>query len=411
MKNSNYLSSFFKKICGLFQKNLFLRKMKKIMLYIDKVILLFISKPKYKETKKKNVLIIYNLAFGDGVIFRCSALHLRKIYPKNKYNITLICQKGIDKLYEHDNFYDNIIAIDYNKSTINLKERIKNFKLLRKVYYDILIDPVGISEWTTNVFYSKAAVAKEKIGYIDTTIDFYCSRKTINKIYTNIIELDVPKLSLIEYYSYFLEKLSSTPLKINVGFEKLHTTPNKINLPEKYFIVFPSASMKLKRWHIGRYAELAEKIYNKTKLELVLVGTKADEEYINEFISKINIPYINLLNKTSLNDYIDIIKKASFLVTNDTSAYHIAVIEEVPVAIITGGYTYYRYVEYKFPRCNEFRKPCIIVNEMDCFNCGNRCKYLEAKDTNWPCLEKISVEYAWKKISKYIDENNIGKGN
>lgn len=408
MKKDNnskeYISSFFKNVSGLFQKNLFLRSIKKALYYVDAILLLFIKKPKYENSKKKKVLLIYNLAFGDGVIFRCALIHIRKIYPKNKYDITLICQNGINKLYEYDELFDEIIPINFNKSTVSLKERFRNFKIIRRKYYDIVIDPVGTNEWLTNIFYTRASVSKEKIGYHDNTIDSYCSLKKLNKIYTKILYLDTPSLSLIEYYGEFFNMLSNKKINIEVGFEKIITMPNNFRLPEKYYIIFPSASMQLKRYSVDSYAFLAEKIYNKTKMKLVIVGTNTDKDAVEKLKEKLNVPYIDLFGKTSLNDYIDIIKKSSLVVTNDTSAYHIAVIEEVPCAIITGGYTYYRYVEYKFKRCNEYRKPCIIIHKMPCFDCGNRCKLLKKDSKNWPCLEKITKDYAWKKIEKLLDE-------
>jgi len=402
------MSFIFKSISGLFQKNMLLRDIKGIMYYIDSIILFFISKPKYNDKGKKKVLIIYNLALGDGVIWRCAAVNLRKIYPKEKYEITLICQKGIDKLYKHDDIYDEIVPIDYNKATVNLTERINNFKIIRKVYYDIVLDPVGISEWTTNILYVKAAIANNKIGLRDINIDLHCSTKKINQIYNKILEIKSKDLSLLEYYSYFINNLSENVMPFKVGFEKLYTVHSDVKLPKKFFIIFPGASMKLKRWPIDRYVTLAEKIYNKTHLKLVLVGTDSDKEALDEFKSLLKIPYIDLVGKTTINDYIDILKRSALIVTNDTSAYHIAVVEEVPVAIITGGYTYYRYAKYSFKRENEFKKPCVIVHQMECFDCGNRCKYLKKNDTNWPCLEKITVDYAWKKIEKLIDDNKIG---
>ena len=408
MKKNNYMSFIFKSISGLFQKNMLLRDIKGIMYYIDSIILFFISKPKYNDKGKKKVLIIYNLALGDGVIWRCAAVNLRKIYPKEKYEITLICQKGIDKLYKHDDIYDEIVPIDYNKATVNLTERINNFKIIRKVYYDIVLDPVGISEWTTNILYVKAAIANNKIGLRDINIDLHCSTKKINQIYNKILEIKSKDLSLLEYYSYFINNLSENVMPFKVGFEKLYTVHSDVKLPKKFFIIFPGASMKLKRWPIDRYVTLAEKIYNKTHLKLVLVGTDSDKEALDEFKSLLKIPYIDLVGKTTINDYIDILKRSALIVTNDTSAYHIAVVEEVPVAIITGGYTYYRYAKYSFKRENEFKKPCVIVHQMECFDCGNRCKYLKKNDTNWPCLEKITVDYAWKKIEKLIDDNKIG---
>ena len=404
----NYISSFFRKIVGIFQKNLLLRSLKGIMYYIDGILLFFIKKPKYNKLKKKKILIIYNLAFGDGVIFRCSAVHFRKVYPKDKYEITLLCQKGINKLYENDNIYDKIISIDFNRSTINLVERIKNFKIIRKEFYDIVVDPVGIVEWTTNILYTRAAIGIQKVGLRDINIDLHCDKNKINKIYNKIIKIEKPNLSLIEYYNYFINGLTEKKLNIEPGLEKLIVKKTDIKLPKNYFIIFPCASVKLKRWPIDRYVEIAKKVYEKTGYSLVLVGTETDKDAIEEFKEKVTIPYIDLVGKTSLNDYIYIISKSKLLITNDTSAYHIGVIQEVPVAIITGAYTYERYVLYDFKGKEKYRIPCTIVKNKKCKNCNNRCPYLKSGDNTWPCLDEITVDYAWEKIEKLINDNALG---
>ena len=208
----------------------------------DTVLLSRIKKPE-KKNGKKQVLIIYNLALGDGVIFRCSTLNLRTIFPKKDYEITIICQKGLNKIYDNDEVFDRVIPIDYNKSTVSLSERKKSFKVVRDRYYDIIIDPVGISEYTTNIFFTRAAVGDKKIGLIDLNINNYCNTKFINKIYDEIIYLKKKNLSLIEYYSYFFNQINNKFPK-DVGLERLKLEPNKLKLPKKYLVVFPSASMK-----------------------------------------------------------------------------------------------------------------------------------------------------------------------
>lgn len=408
--SKNYISKSFRKFVGLFQKNLLLRKFKAIMYYVDNILLLFIRKPKYQKGDRKKILLIYNLAFGDGVIFRCSIKNIRKIYPKKDYEITLLCQKGIDLLYKKDNLYDEIIPIDYNKSTISVKERFHNFKILRMKSYDIVLDPVGIFEWTTNIFYTKAAIGKQKIGLRDIHIKQYCNECKIKKIYDQIVEIEKPNLSLIEYYNCFIKGLSTKNLHIQSELVKLNIDKPKIKFPKNYFIIFPSASVKLKRWPIERYAKLAERIQQKTGFELVLVGTTADQEAIDELKKKLTIPFVDLVNKTNLNDYICAINNAKLLVTNDTSAYHIGVVQEVPTAIITGAYTLERYVLYDFEGKEKYRRPCTIVMNKECKNCNNRCPYL-GDQTVWPCLEQITIQYAWKKLETYIDENVLGGKN
>ena len=97
MAKNNYLSNNFVKIIGKTQKSDKLKKLKKMYYKIDTVLLSRIKKPE-KTNGKKQVLIIYNLALGDGVIFRCSTINLRTIFPKKDYEITIICQKGLNKI-------------------------------------------------------------------------------------------------------------------------------------------------------------------------------------------------------------------------------------------------------------------------------------------------------------------------
>ena len=78
------------------------------------------------------------------------------------------------------------------------------------------------------------------------------------------------------------------------------------------------------------------------------------------------------------------------------------------MAIISGAYTYERYVLYDFKGNDKYRKPCIIVKNKKCKNCNNRCKYLKSSDKIWPCLNEISVSDAWEEIEDLINENYGG---
>lgn len=405
-QQNSYSSTFSLKLYNLCQRIPFLRYLKVLLYFTDALLLLFIRKPKYNKRKKKEVLVIYNYAFGDGIIWLCSARQLRKIYPKDKYNITLICQKGIHSLYENEKIFDNVIPFNLTGATFNPKVRFNLFKLLREKYYDIILDPIGVAECTTNVFMSRALVAKEKITILDKTLDKYlCPKWVYNRVYNKIIEVNDKNLSLIEFYAEFIRGLGDKNFEVKL--EKIKINNFNIKLPKKYFIVFPSASTMLKRWPIERYAELIKRIYEKTKLPILFCGTGSDLNSINELkelIKNYNILQYDFVNKTSLLEFIEVVKRAEFVITNDTSTYHIAVVNQVPVTIITGGYTYNRYVEYNFKNMNKYLKPYIVTNNSKCFNCDNNCKFLKSSDTTWPCLNDITINDAWKTVSKMIDD-------
>ena len=403
-KKENYQSSFSLKLYNICQKYPIFREFKVILYFVDWFLLLFIKKPKKTNSKKQKVFIMYNYAFGDGIIFLCSFKHIRKVYPKDKYEISLICQKGLQSIYEEVGAFDNVIPYNLTKSTFNLKERYNLFKLLRKEYYDIVLDPIGVNECTTNVFMSRALCADKKITIIDKTVDKQlCPKWVYKRVYDDIIEVNEKNISLIKYYSLFIKGLGLKDFKVKL--EPFNSRKLDIKLPKEYFIVFPSASTLLKRWPIDRYAEIVRRIHKKTKLPLLFCGTKSDLDSINELKELVkDIPQYDVIGKTNLLEFIEVIKRAKFVITNDTSTYHIAVTNEVPVAIITGGYTYNRYVLYDFEGKEKFREPYVIVHKMKCFNCDNRCPTLNEGNGLWPCLNDITVDYAWKIIEEMINK-------
>jgi len=409
MKSDRYFSNVFLKIYIFLLKHPILRNMKILAYYIDFMILLFIRKPKKLQTAKKQIVIVYNLNLGDCIVWLCSIRRIREIYPENEYEMTLICQKGIHYIFEKEEIFNHVIPLNFTEATFRMKKRREIMKILRSKYYDILLDPIGVAECTTNVLMSRAIVAEKKITICDMTIKRHAAPKwLINSIYSEYIKVTKPELSLMEFYSEFIKGLGMTDFKF--AFQKPISTPSSLELPNRYFIIFPSASQYLKCWPIDRYGEIARRIHEKTGLMLLLCGTDKDREIVDKFRSILgDLPYIDIVGKTSVLEFVSIIQNASLIVTNDTSTYHIAAVSEVSVAIITGGYTYKRYVSYEFEDKEAFKRPCIIVHEMPCFNCENRCPYVTNKSKYWPCLEKISTSYAWEKIEALINANHIGR--
>lgn len=407
MNNEGYIPNLFITLNNIMQRNELLRKLKVIMYYIDSIILFFIKKPKEHKNDRKKVLIVYNLALGDGVVFACALKNIRKIYPKEQYELTIACQRGLNKIYENLEVFDKVIPLDISKATVNLKVRYHVFKQLRKEYYDIVIDPIGPEECTTNVLITRAIVGKEKVSAININRKIFCYKYIYKKIYNKIIEIKEKDISLLEHYYIFFNILGNK--NFNIEFVDLPSKDVEFEMPKDYFIIYPSASSTLKKWPVERFAKIAEKIVEKTKIVMVLCGTGVDKEANNklkELLPKIEI--IDLTDKTNILEFIGIVKKAKFVITNDTGIYHISVISQVPVAITVGGYTFDRYVTYEFKN-NNYKKPYITTKRMECFNCENRCKsYKEMRDI-WPCLDNISVDDAWKVIEDMINKEYFNK--
>lgn len=406
-ENSYNISNIFLKFNQLLWKKSFLQNIRVVFYFIDGLLLLFCGGKKTcrkSRNGRKKVLIVYNMALGDGIMFYGVSQHIREIWPKEQYEISIACQSAFCSLYESAGIYDKVLPFDFSGAVVNLKKRRELFKKLREEYYDLVIDPVGCEDCTTNIFVTRAAKGGKKIGVLDVSLKTHQTPKWLRrKIYDEVLEIDQKNIHLIQYYAEFFRKLGADGCiakpadlpKLELPFE----------LPERFFIVFPVASMAVKKWPLDRYEYITEKIYEKTGMSLVVCGTEHDRAGIEEFRKLLKkTPVIDCIGKTNIMQFTELIGRASLVVSNDTSAYHIAMARQVPVVMICGGYTYHRYAKYDYKK-EGCKNPVLICRKMECYDCNNHCCH-NGFDV-FPCIEKIGQEAAWKKINTLIESEEL----
>lgn len=401
-KNGYSLSNIFLKMNQLLWKKSFLQKFRSIFYYVDSFLLIGTGKKEQKrEQDKKEVLIVYNMALGDGVMLMGVAEHFRTVYPRDSYRLTIACQGAFKDLYVESGIFDEVIPFDFAGSVVNLKKRRQLFKKLREHTYDYVIDPIGCERCTTNIFVTRAAFGREKIGVLDMHLPSkQCPAHIRKSIYDKVVEINQGKLHLIEFYAAFLRELGAKDCVAHPAHLK-HVELD-FELPEKFFIVFPAASMQVKRWPLKDFGELAKRVYEKTGMPLVVCGTKHDEPAVMEFLSYADgVEVINVIGRTSIMQFTEVIGRASLILTNDTSAYHIGVARQVDTVMICGGYTYDRYAHYEYSKLG-YKDPVLVHEYMECYNCDNNCIY-NNKDV-FPCIKNIKLEKAWDEVNRMLEE-------
>lgn len=402
MENRYTISSFFLKVNEFIWKNSFVQRFRNIFYIVDFFVLLFCKKNNTTQetTNKKKVLIVYNMALGDGIIFSGVSNHIRKIWPKDEYEVTIACQSAFASLYKADDTFDHVIPLDFAGSILNLRKRREMYQKLRECSYDIIVDPVGCDDCTTNVFVTRAAIGAKKIGVMDKTRTIHEMPHWMRKkIYTQVVELDIPHMHLLEQYAAFWERLSGEKCELKLA--QLPRAELKIDLPKDFFIVFPVASVDVKKWKPAHYAIIAKRIYDRTKFPLLVCGTEHDRPSIKEFLAELSdVPVIDAIGKTNILEYTELIGRARLILTNDTSAYHIAVARQVPTVMLCGGYVYDKYANYPCEKL-DCQEPILATEPMECYNCANHCKYQGF--SVYPCIEKITVEKVWSCTQQLIE--------
>ena len=137
--------------------------------------------------------------------------------------------------------------------------------------------------------------------------------------------------------------ITSTSTKPKIVYDKSSEKKiikilNENKIYKKKFIIFiPGSSLdnSLKRWGKENFIELAEKLINKKKYKILLIGGPDDIEECNSITKFSNYIY-NFCNKIDLMDLIPLFNFAKFIVANDTGPTHLAACSSTPIIQITG---------------------------------------------------------------------------
>ena len=166
-----------------------------------------------------------------------------------------------------------------------------------------------------------------------------------------------------------------------------------------YYVLFPGASSALKQWPTEYFAEIANRIYNETFLTGILDGGPS-EKPLAESIQGLTDAPLEWAG-TPLNELPKLLKHSKFLVSNDTSAVHIAVTVKTSVICILGGAYYGRFLPYPELPEKQFTLETVSYS-MPCYGCNGDCIYPLKKNEPAPCVANISVDAVWEIVKPLL---------
>lgn len=319
-------------------------------------------------------------------MFYGSIEYLRDIFSEDKYELFLTCHDAYVDLFKSQ--FNGILPVDYRRMNIDPLYRFTVLKKLREKYYDIAIDPVGSEECWPNVYVMNSICADKKIGILAKQDKKYqCPAWLRNKIY-DVVFYEDKNIHKIKHYTNFCNGLGEQNYEAKIAQIQIKET---LKLPEHYFVVFPSASAPAKCWPIERYAEIATQIYQEKQWQMLVCGTKSDRDITERLLNLIpQIPTVNMLEKTTIMELIEVIGRSDLVITNDTSVYHIAVAAKRNICIVSGAYVYDQFLDYISNGYDLKANIRIVAHKSECMNCGNHCIY--RMKTVYPCLMQVTTD-------------------
>ena len=389
----------FWKIHQLMLKMPMLQNIRILFFFFDWVVLKFIKKPK-RTSATKNVLLVFPLSLGDAVMMHGSLSMLREKFSAPDYELNILCQTGYEELFE--DVCDVVISVNLRKASTHIRDRILFLKTCRSKYYDVVIDPTGMEECYPGVFAVYASCADVKIGVLSNRDKKYQTPRWLMKsAFTDVIYMEEKFVHKVRYYAEVFSKITRTEKKPTLAKISVR---NRMDLPEKYIIVYPSASIPAKRWPVERFVSVTEQVLAQWGVPIVVCGTNSDYEINQSYISRLkkDIAVIDFTGKTSVMEFVELIGRATFVFTNDTSVYHIAIAMHRKTCCVTGAYVYKSFVDYKSEGLVQEDEVAFVAPTCVCMNCENQCD----KEFNevYPCVMQNTEEQVKKVVAHLMRE-------
>jgi lipopolysaccharide heptosyltransferase II len=335
-----------------------------------------------QNEKIEKVLVVKLRAIGDVLLSTPVIKNLRYNFPNAK--IDFLTEPPSKEIIEGNPFVDELIIFEREDNNP------KKFLNLRKRKYDLVIDLFCNPRSALITFITGA---KFRVGYAfrGRSYAYNIKLKPRSGVYHNVeFNLDALRaigLEIVDKKIYI--PLSDESEKFAEKFWREN------NLNEKIVVALnPSGTWGTKRWGLDKFAQLGDKISEKFNAKiLILWGNENELEDAKKISSMMKTKPI-LPPKTNLKQLASILKRCSFMISNDSGPMHIATAVETPTLGIYGPTNPYAQGPYgeKHLWIRKEDLECIACNLTEC-PIGNKC------------MRELSVDAVFDAFVKLVEKN------
>jgi len=115
--------------------------------------------------------------------------------------------------------------------------------------------------------------------------------------------------------------------------KSVHALWNHYNLKDKNppVAICPGAKFPVKRWSVGRFAEVIYRLQEQFSAKIVLIGGSMEKTIGEEIVKRAKNSVVNLIGKTNYMESAEVISRCNLLISNDCGPVHLAAAVGTPV--------------------------------------------------------------------------------
>ena len=330
-----------------------------------------------KASNPQNILIYKIGNIGDIVCAVPSFIAIRRFYPNAK--ITILTSPGVKSAPGARElltgaWYFNEMKIYYADEIDSLSKKINFIKDLRGNNYDLFIQiPDDLANFKTlfrNMIFAKFIGVKSAFGFKIRTIQLFKKTQVDYLFKKNEVENLIEILKENEVDCKNIEFSFNIDVNKKIKIDNILTKNFGLDYKKKLIIaISPAGKREANKWPIERYKELVAYIKKKYGVKFVVIGGQTEFTDAEIIKSGISNGILNLAGELDLLENLELLKRCSFLVSNDTGTAHMAAAVGLSVVGIYGvrnvfgsWFPYgknHKILYHKFIDCDYQREECI----------------------------------------------------
>ncbi|MFO7446110.1 MAG: glycosyltransferase family 9 protein [Ignavibacteriaceae bacterium] len=339
----------------------------------------------------EKILVIQTAFIGDAILTLPMIRFLKDSFPSSQIDIIAI--PSTKEIFSSSPFVDNVIVLDKRGEHKPLKNFLSFCSSIKKMRYTRLYSPHR--SFRSSIMALLSGV-KETYGF---------DKNSIKYVYKNIVKYKSSHHEVQRNLTLAgLENLDNNwkilPEVVIPGEAKTKTDQllTQINHPGKFIAVAPGSVWNTKKYPKEYYNEIIRYLVKKNYFVLLLGGIE-DASVCNEMAAEAEKNVLSAAGKYSLIESIDIIKKCSLLISNDSAPTHMGMCADVPVITIYCS-TIADFGFYPYNAVSSY----LSYNDLYCKPCGIH-GYKECPVKNFACGYNLKPEVVIKEIEGILNGN------
>ncbi len=298
------------------------------------------------------ILIIRLSSIGDVLLTTPVIKMLRDNYPQAQ--ISYLVEDKAKDMVSHNPYLNQVFV--FNKSKFKRIRQNEGFlaafrfilpliKRIKSENFDLVLDLHSVFR---SSLFSFLANTPRRIGF---------KKQLSSIVYTDRLTVE-PGEHVVDEYLKALIPLEIDPVVEEKDFsiatrEKDSDYVDRllrklgVDCSKKIIAFNPATSSISKNWSEEKFAELGDQLNAKYDLQLLILGSAADQTKVEKIINKMKSRAFNLCGKTSLKELVEVIKRLDLLITGDTGPMHMAMAVKTPIIALFGPTSPNRFGPYQ----------------------------------------------------------------